>query len=377
MKKVISMIFIFLFIAQICCAKGFELTVDTKAAKAGETVTIDLTLSDNPGIIAALFELEYDKERLRLIKAEDKGLLKGAVFSQTYEKYPYIMLWNSSSAKNSTSNGALVTLTFKVLDNAISGDGFIKIFYKPDNVYNADLNNVDIHINNGAISVEGLPPANDKPSSNTGSGNKGHYQTEISAPMEPTQPIPEANTTFNDVHKNDWYYNSVAYIVEKGLMKGTSDTVFSPDSTLTRAMLVTILHRNEDMPNTNADNVFDDVSSDMYYADAVSWAKENKIVSGITENQFSPDANITREQLVAILYRYAMYKNYAVDTNISLDHYDDFSSISEYAIKPMQYAVMHGIIKGNTDTTINPHGNATRAEAATMLYRFLEIKNEP
>ena len=377
MKKAISMIFIFLFTAQICCAKGFELTVDTKAAKAGETVTVDLTLSDNPGIIAALFELEYDKERLRLIKAEDKGLLRGAVFSQTYEKYPYIMLWNSSSAKNFTSNGALATLTFKVLDNAISGDGFIKIFYKSDNVYNAELKNVDIHINNGAISVEGLPPANDKPGSNTGSGNKGHYQTEISAPMEPTQPIPEANTTFNDVHKNDWYYNSVAYIVEKGLMKGTSDTVFSPDSTLTRAMLVTILHRNEDMPNTNADNIFDDISSDMYYANAVSWAKENKIVSGITENQFSPDANITREQLVAILYRYAMYKNYAVDVNISIDHYDDFSSISEYAIKPMQYAVMHGIIKGNTDTTINPHGNATRAEAATMLYRFLKIKNEP
>lgn len=376
MKKAISMIFIFLFTAQICCAKGFELTVDTKAAKAGETVTVDLTLSDNPGIIAALFELEYDKERLRLIKAEDKGLLRGAVFSQTYEKYPYIMLWNSSSAKNFTSNGTLATLTFKVLDNAISGDGFIKIFYKSDNVYNAELKNVDIHINNGAISVEGLPPANNKPSSNTGSGNKGHYQTEISAPKEPTQPIPETNTHFNDVHKNDWYYNSVAYIVEKGLMKGTSDTVFSPYITLTRAMLVTILHRNENMPNTKADNIFDDVSSDMYYADAVSWAKENKIVSGITENQFSPDSNITREQLVAILYRYAMYKNYDIDVNISLEHYDDFSSISEYAIKPMQYAVMNGIIKGNTDTTINPHGNATRAEAATMLYRFLEIKRE-
>ncbi len=368
MKKVILMIVTLIFFAQICYAEGFELTVDSKTAKAGETVTIDLTFSNNPGIIAALFELEYDKGCLELVKAEDKGLLKGAVFSQTYENYPYIMLWNSSSAKNFTDNGTLVTLTFKVLDNPEKNTANIRISYNPENVYDADLNNVKIDIKNGLVNITDIPPTKE----NNVSGNRGHSSTGVSYPKEPSKPAEEKKHTFSDVNTNDWYYDATAYVVEKGLMKGTSETSFSPELTLTRAMLVTILYRNENSPSVNGSNVFEDVKTDMYYADAVKWAKDNKIVSGVSDKQFAPDLSITREQLVSILYRYAKYKNFDTTADISLVQYHDFKDISDYAVAPVQYAVGKGLIKGNSATTINPHGNATRAETATILYRFLK-----
>lgn len=370
MKKIFlfSLIFIFLSV-QITCAEGFGLSVENKSAKASETVTVDLKFSNNSGIIAAIFELEYDKSCLELIKAEDKGLLKGAVFSQTYDKYPYIMLWNSSSAKNFTDDGTLASLTFKVLDNPEKDTAFIRLSYNPENVYDADLNNVNINIKNGAISITDIPPKKE----DTSSGNKGH-SSGSSVQKEPVKPVPEKKQMFRDVRLSDWYADAVSYVIEKGLMKGTSDTLFSPDSPLTRGMLVTVLYRNENSPAVNKGNVFEDVKDDMYYADAVSWAKDNKIISGVTETLFSPDTNITREQIVLIMHRYAKYKNYdvSVGENTNILSYEDFQSISEYAIEAMQYALGSSLIKGKTESTIDPLGNATRAEIATILQRFLE-----
>ena len=131
MKKLILTVIIILFgfNSQMVFANKFELTVDEQESKPEQEVTINLTFTNNPGIIAALFDLQYDKERLELIKAEDKGLLSGAVFSKSYSDYPYKMVWNSSSAKNFTENGTLVTLTFKVAENAKSGKAYINSSY--------------------------------------------------------------------------------------------------------------------------------------------------------------------------------------------------------------------------------------------------------
>ena len=367
MKKVFLMIFTFLFFAQVCYAEGFELTVDSKTAKAGETVTIDLTFSSNPGIIAALFELEYDRTCLELVKAEDKGLLKGAVFSQTYDKFPYIMLWNSSSAENFTENGVLVTLTFKVLDNPSKDTADIKISYLPDNVYDADLNNIDLGITNGSIKITGMPQ---KAPSQSSSG--GGSRPPVSVKEEEPKVFQEDTTpSFSDVKNSDWYFDAVSFVTRSNIMKGTSSSTFSPDLPLTRAMLVTVLYRNENAPDVYTEKAFEDVAEDTYYADAVNWAKNNNIVNGISETKFSPDTNITREQLVSILYRYARYKDYNVTAQTKLSKYDDFNDLSDYAVVPMQYAVAKGLIKGNSATTINPHSNATRAETATILHRFL------
>ena len=194
-------------------------------------------------------------------------------------------------------------------------------------------------------------------------------------PTEPTEPTaPEWKNPFTDVSENDWFFESVKYANENGLMGGTTNTSFAPNEPLTRGMLVTILYRADGEPAVNKSIPFSDVAANAYYANATIWAQQNGIVNGVTENAFAPDDNITREQIAAIMFRYAKYKGYDVsvgeDTNIL--SYTDAESISEYAIASMQYAVGSGLMKGKSDSTINPLDNATRAEVAAILQRFIE-----
>ena len=184
---------------------------------------------------------------------------------------------------------------------------------------------------------------------------------------------PEWNYPFIDVTRNDWFYTYVRWAHENGIMKGTSDDMFSPDDALTRAMLVTILWRAEGEPAAG-ETGFDDVAADSYYAEAVAWAEANGIVKGYSETEFAPDDNILREQIAAIMYRYAGYKGYDISAGESTNirSYTDAESISEYAVPAMKYAVGSGLIKGKSDTTLDPQANATRAESATILQRFID-----
>ena len=157
-------------------------------------------------------------------------------------------------------------------------------------------------------------------------------------------------------------------------MKGTSENHFSPDTTLTRAMLVTVLYRLEGEPKVSGITSFADLEKGQYYLDAVCWAQLNGIINGTTDTTFAPNDNITREQIAAIMHRYAQYKGYdvSVGENTNILSYDDVDNISEYAIASMQYAVGSGLIKGKTEATLNPLDNATRAEIAAILHRFIE-----
>lgn len=174
MKKIIiSLLIIFNIIIQtgIVFSEEFNVVIDTKSALAGETVDIDIKFENNTGLIGALFELHYDKKRLQLIEAKDGKLLESGTFSESYNEYPYVMVWNSASAKDFTQNGVLVSLKFKVLDNAASGKAFIEIKYEPDNVFDADLNNVAITIKNGEVDVQGKPASNRSSSGGMGGGS--------------------------------------------------------------------------------------------------------------------------------------------------------------------------------------------------------------
>ncbi|MCI5604796.1 MAG: S-layer homology domain-containing protein, partial [Clostridia bacterium] len=197
-------------------------------------------------------------------------------------------------------------------------------------------------------------------------------------PDKPTQPVeptdPEWKNPFTDVKENDWFFESVKYVKQNGLMSGTTNTTFAPNEPLTRGMLVTVLYRAEGEPTVDKSNPFSDVDANAYYANAVIWAQQNDIVNGVTENAFAPDDNITREQIAAIMIRYAKYKGYdvSVGENTNILSYTDFDEISEYAISAMKYVVGSGLMKGKTETTINPKDNATRAEIAAILQRFIE-----
>lgn len=184
---------------------------------------------------------------------------------------------------------------------------------------------------------------------------------------------------FVDVPAGAWYEDGVRYSYEHGLMTGTSATTFAPEVTTSRGMIATILWRLEGSPVVDYAMTFEDVDPDAWYGEAVRWAASEGIVMGYGNNEFGHDDFITREQMAAMLYRYAQYKGYdvSIGENTNILSYTDFADLSEYAIPAMQWAVGSGIINGTSDSTLSPNGNATRAQVAVILMRFCkEVANQ-
>jgi hypothetical protein len=181
-------------------------------------------------------------------------------------------------------------------------------------------------------------------------------------------------TPFTDIAHDDWFYFSVRYAYNKGLFTGTSETEFSPFGTMSRAMLATVLYRMENQPNVEFADIFSDVQSDLWYSHPIIWANQSKIVNGYGEGIFAPNDAITREQIAVMLYRYAKFKGFDLPTEISSLSFKDANEISDFAKESITWAVSKGIMKGNSDLTLNPSGLATRAEVATMLQRFNELE---
>lgn len=189
---------------------------------------------------------------------------------------------------------------------------------------------------------------------------------------EPTTPVvPEKELPFVDVVKDHWFYNDVLYVYENGLMNGVSDTEFAPNETLTRAMVVTILSRmsGEEIDEAT-ESAFSDVATGMWYSNAIAWAASKNIVNGFEDGTFQPDAPVTRAQLVTILYRYAQYKGMDVSTLSDLAQFTDAADVPAYALEAMQWAVGSELISGN-GLLIDASANATRAQVAAIIHRFL------
>lgn len=184
-------------------------------------------------------------------------------------------------------------------------------------------------------------------------------------------PLAGANP-FSDVKESDWFFEAVNYVYTQKLMNGTSDTLFSPNASLTRAMLVTILYRYEGEPVVTAQNPFSDVAARQWYTEAVIWANTNGIVTGYGNGKFGPTDNITREQFAAILYRYAQKKSFDTSKTTDLSAYTDAGQISAYALEAMKWANATDLIAGRTQTTLAPLGTATRAETAMLLMKFIQ-----
>ena len=177
---------------------------------------------------------------------------------------------------------------------------------------------------------------------------------------------------FTDVNTSAWYHKAVDYVLANGLMSGYGNGLFGPDDILSRAQLCQIIYNLEGQPATTSGSAFTDVADGAWYADAVTWAASQSIVGGYGGGLFGPEDNITREQLAAILYRYAQAKGYDTASGADLSAYGDASDVSSWAIPAMQWACGTGVIMGVTESTLLPQGSATRAQVATMLMRFCE-----
>lgn len=190
------------------------------------------------------------------------------------------------------------------------------------------------------------------------------------AGWEETEAEPLDNP-FSDVHEDDWFYGDVEYVYENGLMLGTSDTAFAPQTAVSRAMVVAVLWRLAGEPESKGDNPFTDLMQD-WYTEAVIWAADNEIVFGYGDGKFGPDDSITREQLATMLYRYCEYKGIDVSASADLSGYTDAGSISSWALEVIKWANAGGLITGRSATELAPQGTATRAELAAILHRFIE-----
>ena len=176
---------------------------------------------------------------------------------------------------------------------------------------------------------------------------------------------------FTDVNEKDWFYDDVAFVFENGMMKGISDTPFAPHDTTTRGMIVTILYRLEGKPTVSGNCPFNDVTADSWYEEAVAWAAANNIAGGYGNGKFGPEDTITREQMAAILYRYAEYKGYDVTDKANLSKFEDKNGISAWAQTALSWANADGLIEGDGDKLM-PKENARRCQVAAILMRFCQ-----
>lgn len=180
------------------------------------------------------------------------------------------------------------------------------------------------------------------------------------------------NNPYTDVSPSAWYFNSVQKVTQWGLFTGTSSSQFSPEVAMTRAMFVSVLYRYEGSPAVSGSTPFTDLTQSYYY-NAVLWASQNGIVNGTTSTTFSPDASVTRQQMVVFLYRYCgNYKGYPVSAAADLSGYSDANQISPYALAAMKWAVAKGYIKGTSATALSPQAVATRAQVAEIIVKFIE-----
>jgi len=184
---------------------------------------------------------------------------------------------------------------------------------------------------------------------------------------------------FTDVPAGEWYFAAVQFVHTNGIMTGTSATTFAPYAPLTRAALATILWRMEGEPATAFRPVFTDVAAGQWYSNAVIWAFDNGIVTGTSPTTFAPNANITREQFATMMHRYAEFagQDLTVPASFNLNQFTDRGNISTWAMTAMRWAVYNGLIGGVTNTTLVPGGSAIRAQAATILMRFIQGTDGP
>jgi len=184
------------------------------------------------------------------------------------------------------------------------------------------------------------------------------------------------NMGITDVPDKSWYHEAVDYVLGEGMMKGTSATTFEPNGIVTRAQFAQILYNMEGNPAIKSKNVFTDVKEGKWYYNAVIWAYENGITSGTSKTTFTPDGQISRQEMATLLYRYAKYKGYKVLNTETLSAYPDKDSVGKYYVDSMKWAVANGIITGksaNGTTTLSPDAKATRSEVATIFMRFDKI----
>lgn len=386
---------------------SFDMSASATESKQNDTFNVSVSVkkdsnengkTDKFTMYAAEYTLIYDPTFFTLTshpqfdKEDDRGVTY--MMQQNADKNGWTAL--TASVKSPDVEGLewdnpseLMTLSFRA-DK--TGAGVIKC--KSAAVGNIYGGNVKCSYNDVTVTVVSSSASSDnssKPSGGNGSGGNNSGSTPSTGggsagssgndnstklPTDQDRTTPGADNSaqnssaFTDVKDSDWFSSSVKYVTEKGLFNGTGNGAFSPQGGMNRAMLVTVLWRLDGSPTVTGGASFTDVAQDKYYATAVKWASQNSIVNGVTADSFAPESYVTREQIAAMIYRYAQYKGADISSAETLGAYSDAADISGWAQPAVKWAVGRGVISGMTDSTIRPGNTATRAQVAAMLMRF-------
>jgi len=358
------------------------INVADASAKVGEIVQLPIGIENNPGIVTMRLFVEYDEAMLKLVEVNDAGILGTQIHSNNI-KSPYILFWeNGTGGKDIQTDGEIVTLSFEVLAKGASD---VTVSYNGEgmDIFNIAFKPVRFGVNNGKVTGEDSIIINKNDNTSTGGGSVGGGGGGGSEPAatlgaitiidEPGIPLAESSDNLmDDVSISDWFYKAVQYVIGKGIMNGTSESEFSPNYIVTRAMMVTVLYRMEGEPSVSGNIPFADVKSGQWYSDAILWASQNDIVLGYGNGMFGVNDPVTREQAVAILYRYSEAGGQDVSMTMDMSKYVDENTISAWAMEAMEWAAAEVIISGRPGDKIAPKDTSTRAELATILMRYFE-----
>ena len=365
-KKIILITSIMIFMVLLISQKSFAKTIDKKFYSFyvpdyfEESYKNETDYSSNNEYDAYVGE-NYNYTNVR-----------GYIYHSTYNYQPYTKtdldgyIKNVKEYYNSSEYYTLNSVTGKLIElNGVKGynviyyvkdksDGEVRVY---DNYFlRSDYCDCDFYISCAPSFV-----------------NSSEYKKIASSLKIKDTVLKSRQIPFTDVASWDWYLEAVKYVYNNGMIKGLNDYTFGPNNKLTRGMIVTILYRMEGSPTVSGTSGFSDVKETEYYAKAVKWAKDKKIVSGYSgTTKFGPNDNILRQDLAGILRNYAKYKGKNVNVTSDLTKFKDYKKVDSYANASMQWAVGKKVITGNKDGTLNPKGNASRAEAASMLKKYCD-----
>lgn len=352
----------------------FTLAAPERLPAAGESFTVSVSLKGNPGFNAIQFTLAYDETVVRCDDVEDGPLLKGTLsVSNPYAEGDGAIV-SAASLDAVTRDGEIASFRFTVLRSGAAGFGL-----KDIELADEDGEGIPFSVSEQAAVTDKpdvTPPDDAKPEDTDPAGAEDGEPGEDEAPdakPEETAPAQTSAPSFTDVPASHWAHASVADAAKMGLIAGFEDGTFRPDQPVTRAQFVVILWRMAGTPETTASADFDDVAPAAWYAKAVAWASEKGYVNGVSARRFDPDGNITREQAVTILHRYAGTPTgmEAMLTGIYDSQFTDSGSISSYAKNAVYWAVYHSIVTGMTESTIAPRQTATRAQITVIFLRYI------